>query len=48
VTGETWTQTADSVLLDGFQLSSSFDRVYLLDLRTGEAKRLDDNALADS
>jgi hypothetical protein len=47
VTGETWTQTADSVLLDGFQLSSSFDRVYLLDLRTGEVKRLDDNAPAD-
>jgi hypothetical protein len=48
VTGETWTQTADSVLLDGFQLSSSFSRVYLLDLRTGEVKRLDDNAPADS
>ena len=48
VTGETWTQTADSVLLDGFQLSSSFDLVYLLDLRTGEVKRLDDNAPTDS
>jgi hypothetical protein len=47
VTGETWTQTVDSVLLDGFQLSSSFKRVYLFDLRTGEVKRLDDNAPAD-
>jgi hypothetical protein len=48
VTGDTWTQTVDSVLLDGFQLSSSFDRVYLFDLRTGELKRLDDNAPADT
>jgi len=35
------------LLLDGFQLSSSFDRVYLLDLRTGEAKRLDDDTPVD-
>jgi hypothetical protein len=46
VTGATWTQTVDTVLLDGFQLSSSFERVYLLDVRVGDVKRLDDKAPA--
>ena len=41
VTGDTWTQATDSVLTEWTEVHSRFDRLYLLDLRTGELQRLD-------
>ena len=42
VTGETWTQAVDLLLLPGFHINSGFDRVYLFDVRTGAVQRLDE------
>lgn len=48
VTGERWTQATDSAMTEWTQVTSEYDRVYLLDLRTGAVQRLDRRADAES
>jgi hypothetical protein len=42
VTGESWVQATDSVMMERLQFASTFDAVYLMDTRTGQIKRLDE------
>ncbi len=41
VTGEAWQQATDSVLTKWTREATAFQRVYLMDLRTGELQRVD-------
>jgi hypothetical protein len=44
VTGDRWEQATDSALAEWTSISTGFARVYLLDLRSGTLRRVDDQA----